>query len=47
MAVDHHIGVVILDNFHEIELLSEILKEKQQTIKVSVTFNARCFSAYP
>ena len=34
MAVDHHIGVVILDNFHEIELLSEILKEKQQTIKV-------------
>ncbi|GEL15928.1 diaminopimelate decarboxylase [Pediococcus cellicola] len=34
MAVDHHIGVVILDNFYEIQLLSEILLEKHQQMKV-------------
>jgi len=34
MAVDHQIGVVILDNFYEIQLLSEILAEKDQTMNV-------------
>lgn len=34
MAVDHHIGVIILDNFHEIDLLSAILEAKHETVKV-------------
>ncbi|EHN59748.1 diaminopimelate decarboxylase [Oenococcus kitaharae] len=29
-AIDHHIGTVIVDNFHEIELLEEILSAKNQ-----------------
>ena len=34
MAVDNHVGVIMLDNFHEIELLQSILHEKQATINV-------------
>lgn len=34
MAVDHHIGKIILDNFYEIELLDQILQEKDEQIKV-------------
>lgn len=34
MAVDHQIGVIILDNFHEIALLKQILKDKDAHINV-------------
>lgn len=34
MAVDNHIGVVILDNFLEIELLKKVLQEKHTSINV-------------
>ncbi|MGN1408523.1 diaminopimelate decarboxylase [Lactobacillus sp.] len=34
MAVDNHVGVIMLDNFHEIDLLSQILQEKKEKIKV-------------
>lgn len=34
MAVDNQVGVIMLDNFHEIDLLSQILKEKKAKIKV-------------
>ena len=34
MAVDNHVGVIMLDNFHEIDLLSQILQEKGAKIKV-------------
>lgn len=34
MAVDHHVGKIILDNFYEIELLSQILEEKDSQINV-------------
>ena len=34
MAVDSGVGVIILDNFHEIDLLSAILKEKGKWAKV-------------
>lgn len=34
MAVDHQIGVIILDNFHEIELLKQILTVKDAHINV-------------
>nr|WP_125772347.1 diaminopimelate decarboxylase [Companilactobacillus furfuricola] len=34
MAVDNHIGVVIIDNFLEIKLLKEVLEEKQESINV-------------
>lgn len=34
MAVEHGVGKIIVDNFHEIELLSEILAKKNQTIDV-------------
>lgn len=34
MAVDHQIGVIILDNFHEIDLLKQILEEKDASINV-------------
>lgn len=32
MAIDHHIGCIVVDNFHEIALLEEILAEKDQEI---------------
>ncbi|KRL11601.1 diaminopimelate decarboxylase [Lentilactobacillus otakiensis DSM 19908 = JCM 15040] len=34
MAVDHQIGVIILDNFHEIDLLKEVLADKESHINV-------------
>ncbi|BEJ52261.1 diaminopimelate decarboxylase [Lentilactobacillus buchneri subsp. silagei] len=34
MAVEHQIGVIILDNFHEIDLLKEVLEDKQSHINV-------------
>lgn len=34
MAVKNHVGVIMLDNFHEIELLARILKSEQQQIQV-------------
>ena len=34
MAVDHQVGVIILDNFYEIQLLHEILLEKNTHIDV-------------
>lgn len=34
MAVKNHVGVIMLDNFHEIELLTQILKEQQTSIDV-------------
>ncbi|MCP9332545.1 diaminopimelate decarboxylase [Lentilactobacillus hilgardii] len=34
MAVNHQIGVIILDNFHEIALLKQILKDKDAHINV-------------
>ena len=34
MAVKNHVGVIMLDNFHEIELLRQVLKESQETIQV-------------
>lgn len=34
MAVDHHVGKIIIDNFYEIKLLSEILEEKDSQMNV-------------
>lgn len=34
MAVKNHVGVIMLDNFHEIDLLSEILKSEHSEIDV-------------
>ncbi|QNQ82059.1 diaminopimelate decarboxylase [Lactobacillus sp. PV037] len=34
MAVEHGVGKIIIDNFHEIELLSDILAEKNSKIDV-------------
>ncbi|SFD51469.1 diaminopimelate decarboxylase [Lentibacillus persicus] len=34
MAVDHNIGCIVVDNFHEIDLLSQILQEKDKSIDV-------------
>ncbi|MCO6541963.1 MAG: diaminopimelate decarboxylase [Lactobacillus sp.] len=34
LAVKQHVGVIILDNFYEIELLNQILQENQAEIKV-------------
>lgn len=34
MAIRHHVGVIVLDNFHEIALLHNALEEANQTIKV-------------
>lgn len=34
MAVQNHVGVIMLDNFHEIELLSRILKTDHEKINV-------------
>lgn len=34
MAVENHVGVIMLDNFHEIKLLQQVLKKSQETIKV-------------
>ena len=34
MAIRHHVGVIMLDNFHEIALLSQLLEENDAQIKV-------------
>lgn len=34
MAIRHHVGVIMLDNFHEIDLLSQLLEENDAHIKV-------------
>lgn len=34
MAIRHHVGVIILDNFHEINLLAALLEENDAQIKV-------------
>ena len=34
MAVDHHVGTIMIDNFHEIELLADVLEEKDAKIDV-------------
>lgn len=34
MAVKHHVGVIVLDNFHEIELLDSVLKEQDASSAV-------------
>lgn len=34
MAVDNHVGVIILDNFYEIDLLEKVLEAKDAQIKV-------------
>ncbi|WP_268912425.1 diaminopimelate decarboxylase [Lentilactobacillus sp. SPB1-3] len=34
MAVEQQVGVIILDNFHEIELLQEVLQQQHQHINV-------------
>ncbi|WP_201330955.1 diaminopimelate decarboxylase [Lactobacillus nasalidis] len=34
LAVEHGVGVIIVDNFHEIDLLSQILEEKDAEAKV-------------
>ncbi|GAX04719.1 diaminopimelate decarboxylase [Secundilactobacillus pentosiphilus] len=34
MAVRNHVGVIVLDNFHEIELLDEVLKEQDASSAV-------------
>ena len=34
MAVDHHVGMIVIDNFHEIELLNEVLASRDQSIDV-------------
>lgn len=34
MAIHHHVGVIMLDNFHEIDLLAQLLEENDARIKV-------------
>lgn len=34
MAIKHDIGCIVVDNFHEIELVSKILREKDKTVDV-------------
>jgi len=34
MAVKNHVGVIVLDNFHEIELLAQVLKEQDASSAV-------------
>lgn len=34
MAVDHHVGTIMIDNFHEIDLLADVLEEKDAKIDV-------------
>lgn len=34
MAIRHHVGMIILDNFHEIDLLADLLEENDAQIKV-------------
>lgn len=34
MAIEHNIGCIVVDNFHELDMLKEICKEKNAVIKV-------------
>lgn len=34
MAVDHHVGTIMIDNFHEIDLLAAVLEAKDASINV-------------
>ncbi len=34
MAVDHHVGLIMIDNFHEIDLLNQVLNEKDAQANV-------------
>lgn len=34
MAIRHHVGVIMLDNFHEIDLLNDLLEATDQRMKV-------------
>ena len=34
MAVDHHVGTIMIDNFHEIELLATVLEERDESVDV-------------
>ncbi len=34
MAIRHHVGFIMLDNFHEIDLLADLLEQEDATIKV-------------
>ena len=34
MAINHHVGIIVVDNFHEIDLLSKVLEEQQAHVKV-------------
>lgn len=36
MAIDYNVGTIIIDNFHEIRILEEILKEKNKHINVLI-----------
>lgn len=36
MAVKHHVGVIVIDNFHEIDLLSQVLNELDAKTKVMI-----------
>ncbi|WP_017184963.1 diaminopimelate decarboxylase [Alkalibacillus haloalkaliphilus] len=36
MAIDYNVGCIVIDNFYEIELLSAILKEKNQTVNALI-----------
>ena len=34
MAIDHHVGTIMIDNFHEIELLATVLEERNESVDV-------------
>ncbi|HAM81229.1 diaminopimelate decarboxylase [Ornithinibacillus bavariensis] len=36
MAIEHEIGCIVVDNFYEIEILTEILRKKQKTVDVII-----------
>lgn len=44
MAVEHQIGVIILDNFHEIDLLKAVLEDKQSHINVMLRVTPGVFA---
>ena len=34
MAIDHHVGTIMIDNFHEIKLLATVLEERNESVDV-------------
>lgn len=36
MAIDHHVGTIVVDNFHEIDLLKELLPNRDDRINVQI-----------